>query len=170
MDCKIEDIEGTFNGEIVENLGNNEYVIKLNDREQNLKILNMDARGIEFVLDQKYHKVKYLESGTSKMNLVVDGVPMTLNLHANLDEIVYKNVGGGGPAGTELALKSQIPGKVISIALQEGASVKKGEAVCVLESMKMQVTVKAHKDGNIKSIKIKEGGTVAKNDVIAEIE
>ncbi len=170
MECKIEDIEGTFNGEIVENLGNNEYVIKLNDREQNLKILNMDARGIEFVLDQKYHKVKYLESGTSKMNLVVDGVPMTLNLHANLDEIVYKNVGGGGPAGTELALKSQIPGKVISIALQEGASVKKGEAVCVLESMKMQVTVKAHKDGNIKSIKIKEGGTVAKNDVIAEIE
>ena len=130
----------------------------------------MDARGIEFVLDQKYHKVKYLESGTSKMNLVVDGVPITLNLHANLDEIVYKNVGGGGPAGTELALKSQIPGKVISIALQEGASVKKGEAVCVLESMKMQVTVKAHKDGNIKSIKIKEGGTVAKNDVIAEIE
>ena len=170
MDCKIEDIEGTFNGEIVENLGNNEYVIKLNDREQNLKILNMDARGIEFVLDQKYHKVKYLESGTSKMNLIVDGVPMTLNLHANLDEIVYKNVGGGGPAGTELALKSQIPGKVISIALQEGASVKKGEAVCVLESMKMQVTVKAHKDGNIKSIKIKEGGTVAKNDGIAEIE
>ena len=170
MDCKIEDIEGTFNGEIVENLGNKEYVIKLNDREQNLKILNMDARGIEFVLDQKYHKVKYLESGTSKMNLVVDGVPMTLNLHANLDEIVYKNVGGGGPAGTELALKSQIPGKVISIALQEGASVKKGEAVCVLESMKMQVTIKAHKDGNIKSIKIKEGGTVAKNDVIAEIE
>ncbi len=170
MECKIEDIEGTFNGEIVENLGNNEYVIKLNDREQNLKILNMDARGIEFVLDQKYHKVKYLESGTSKMNLVVDGVPMTLNLHANLDEIVYKNVGGGGPAGTELALKSQIPGKVVSIALQEGASVKKGEAVCVLESMKMQVTVKAHKDGNIKSIKIKKGGTVAKNDVIAEIE
>ena len=170
MECKIEDIEGTFNGEIVENLGNKEYVIKLNDREQNLKILNMDARGIEFVLDQKYHKVKYLESGTSKMNLVVNGVPMTLNLHANLDEIVYKNVGGGGPAGTELALKSQIPGKVISIALQEGASVKKGEAVCVLESMKMQVTVKAHKDGNIKSIKIKEGGTVAKNDVIAEIE
>jgi len=150
------------------NVGDKAPNFELVDTE--LKILNMDARGIEFVLDQKYHKVKYLESGTSKMNLVVDGVPITLNLHANLDEIVYKNVGGGGPAGTELALKSQIPGKVISIALQEGASVKKGEAVCVLESMKMQVTVKAHKDGNIKSIKIKEGGTVAKNDVIAEIE
>jgi len=146
------------NGEIVENLGNNDYVIKLNDREQNLKILNMDSRGIEFILDQKYQKVKYLESGTSKMNLIVNGVPITLNLRANLDEIVYKNTGGGGPEGSEIAL------------VQEGASIKKGEAVCVLESMKMQVTVKAHKDGKIKSIKIKEGGTVAKNDVIAEVE
>ncbi len=130
----------------------------------------MDSKGIEFVLDQKYHKVKYLESGTAKMDLVVDGVPMTLNRYANLNEIVYKNSGGGGDTDSEVSLKSQIPGKVFSIAVEEGASVKKGDTVCTLESMKMQVAVKAHKDGTIKSIKIKKGGTVAKNDLIAEIE
>ena len=171
MEYQIQEIEGSFNGEIVENLGNNEYVIKLNDREQTLKIITMDSKGIEFVLDQKYHKVRYLESGTAKMNLIVDGVPMTLNRYANLNEIVYKNAGGGGgDADSEIALKSQIPGKVFSIAVEEGASVKKGDTVCTLESMKMQVAIKAHKDGTIKSIKIKEGGTVAKNDPIAEIE
>ena len=170
MEYNIKDVEGSFNGEIIENLGNNEYVIKLNDREQNLKILSMDSKGIEFVLDQKYHKVKYLESGTAKMNMVVDGIPMILNRYANLNEIVYKNSGGGGDEDSELALKSQIPGKVVSIATEEGASVKKGDTICTLESMKMQVGVKAHKDGAIKSIKIKEGGTVAKNDIIAEIE
>ena len=170
MEYEIKDIEGTFNGEIVENLGNNEYVIKLNDREQNLKILTMDSKGMEFVLDQKYHKVKYLESTTSKQNLVVDGIPITINLHTNLNEIVYKNSGGGGEEGSELALRSQIPGKVVSIEASEGNDIKKGETVCVLESMKMQVGVKSHKDGKVKSIKIKEGGTVAKNDVIAEIE
>jgi len=170
MEYKIQDIEGSFNGDIVENLGNNEYVIKLNDREQNLKILTMDSKGIEFVLDQKYHKVKYLESGTAKMDLVVDGIPMTLNRYANLNEIVYKNSGGGGDVDSEVSLKSQIPGKVFSIAVEEGASVKKGDTVCTLESMKMQVAVKSHKDGTIKSIKIKKGGTVAKNDLIAEIE
>ena len=37
-----------------------------------------------------------MESSTSKMNLVVNGVPITLNMHANLDEIVYKNTGEGG--------------------------------------------------------------------------
>ena len=170
MEYNIKDVEGAFNGEIVENLGNNEYVVKINDREQNLKIINMDAKGIEFVLDQKYHKAKYLESGTSKMSMIVDGIPMTLNKHANLNEIVYKNSGGGADEDSETALKSQIPGKVVSIAVAEGASVKKGDVVCTLESMKMQVGVKAHKDGTVKSIKIKEGGTVAKNDLIAEIE
>ena len=170
MEYNIKDVEGSFNGEIVENLGNNEYVIKLNDREQNLKILSMDSKGIEFVLDQKYHKAKYLETGTAKMNMVVDGIPMTLNRYGNLNEIVYKNSGGGGDEDSELALKSQIPGKVVSIAVEEGASVKKGDVVCTLESMKMQVGVKAHKDGTVKSIKIKEGGTVAKGDPIADIE
>ncbi len=170
MEYKIEGIEGTFNGEIIENLGNSEYVIKINDREQNLKILKMDTRGIEFVLDQKYHKIKYLESTTSKMNLVVDGIPMTLNLHANLDEIVYKHSGVAGAGDSQLALRSQIPGKVVSIAVEEGANIKKGDNVCVLESMKMQIGIKSHKDGTVKSIKVKQGGTVAKNDVIAEIE
>lgn len=170
MEYTIKDVEGTFNGEIVQNLGNNEYIIKLNDREQTLKIISMDSKGIEFVLDQKYHRAKYLESGTAKMNLIVDGIPMTLNRYANLNEIVYKNSGGAADEDSEIALKSQIPGKVVSIAVEEGASVKKGDVICTLESMKMQVGVKSHKDGTVKSIKIKQGGTVAKNDLVAEIE
>ena len=170
MEYKIKDIEESFNGEIVENLGNNEYVIKLNDREQNLKILSMNSRGIEFVLDQKFHTAKYLESTTAKMNLVVDGVPMEVNMHSGLDEIVYKNSGGGGGEDSELSLRSQIPGKVVSFSVEEGASVKKGDSIVVLESMKMQVAVKSHKDGTVKTIKVKEGGSVAKGDVIAEIE
>ena len=170
MDYKIQDIEKEFFGEISKNLGKNEYLIKINDDEHQIKILNMDAKGIEFLLDQKYYRAKYLENSTNEMNLVIDNTPITINLHSKFDKIVYKNSGGGGTANAQLALKSQIPGKVVSIAKQEGDSVKQGDVVCTLESMKMQVAVKAHKDGSIKSIKIKQGGTVAKGDLIAEIE
>ena len=104
------------------------------------------------------------------MNLVIDNVPITINQHTNFDEIVFKNSGGAGTANAQLGLKSQIPGKVVSIALQEGDSVNQGDVVCTLESMKMQVAVKSHKSGTIKSIKIKAGGTVAKGDLVAEIE
>ena len=170
MDYKIQDIEKSFDGRIVENLGNNDYTIKINDDEHQLKILNMDSTGIEFILDQKYHKAKYLEQSTNEMNIVIDNVPMTLNLHTHFDKVVYKNSGGSGSENAQLSLKSQIPGKVVSIAVTDGDSVAKGDVVCTLESMKMQVAVKAHKDGVVKSIKVKESGTVAKGDVIADIE
>ena len=170
MDYKITDVEKSFEGKITENLGNNDYVIKINDKEHQLKILSMDAKGIEFILDQQYHKAKYLETLTSQMNLVIDNVPVTLNMNTHFDEVVYKNSGGSGSGGAELSLKSQIPGKVVSIAVAEGDSVKKGDVVCTLESMKMQVAVKAHKDGAVKNLKIKEGATVAKGDVITDLE
>ena len=170
MDYKIKDIEKTFDGDITENLGNNEYVIKINGIEHRIKILKMDSRGIEFVLDQKYHRAKYLENSINEMTLVIDNLPLTLNMHTRLDEIVFKNSGSRGSSDTQLTLKSQIPGKVVSIAVKEGDSVKQGDVVCTLESMKMQVSVKAHKAGSIKFIKIKVGGTVAKNDIVAEIE
>ncbi len=170
MDYKIPDVENSFEGNIVENLGNNDYVIKINDKEHQLRILTMDPKGIEFILDQQYHKAKYLENSTNEMSIVIDNVPITLNMNTHFDEVVYKNSGGGGAGGAQLALKSQIPGKVVSIAVAEGDSVKKGDVVCTLESMKMQVAVKAHKDGAVKNLKIKEGGTVAKGDVITDLE
>ncbi len=47
---------------------------------------------------------------------------------------------------------------------------KKGDSLVVLESMKMQVAVKAHKDGIIKELRVKKGATVSRNDIIAIIE
>ena len=170
MDYKIQDLEKTFEGKIVENLGNNDYVIKIDDKEHALKITSMNSKGIEFILDNKYHKAKYLEQSTNEMNIVIDNVPITLNLHTHFDEIVYKNSGGGGSGDAQLGLKSQIPGKVVSISVAEGDSVKKGDVICTLESMKMQVAIKSHKDGVVKTIKVKETATVAKGDVVAEIE
>ena len=170
MEYKIEDIEDAFNAEIIQQLGNLEYLIKINDNEKNLKILTMSSRGIEFVLDQKYHKVKYLDNTTSQMKIVVNGVPITVNMHQNFNEIVFKNSGDSGTGDSQLNLHSQIPGKVIKISVSEGSEVKKDDVICVLESMKMQVSVKSHKDGVVKKIKVKEGSTVAKNDLVAEIE
>ena len=170
MDYKISDIEKNFDGKIIENNGNNDYVIKINDREHQLRILTMDSKGIEFILDQKYHKAKYLSTLTNEMNVVIDNVPITLNMNTHFDKIVYKNSGGVGAGGVQTALKSQIPGKVVSIAVNEGDSVKKGDVVCTLESMKMQVAVKAHKDGVVKNLKIKPTATVAKGDIIADLE
>ena len=168
MDYKIQD--KSFEGRIVTNLGGGEYVIKINDIEHKLKIISMDSKRVEFLLDQKYHKAKYLEQSTNEMNIVIDNVLLLINRNIHFDKIVYKNSGGSTSGNVQLALKSQIPGKVVSVSISEGDTVKKGDVVCTLESMKMQVAIKSHKDGVVKTIKVKESGTVAKGDVVAEIE
>ena len=47
---KIQEIEKSFDGKIIENLGDNDYIIKINDNEHKLKIISMNSRGIEFIL------------------------------------------------------------------------------------------------------------------------
>ncbi len=170
MEFKLEDIEETFNGEIINEISNNEYLIKIQDKEHHLQILNINSSGMEFVLDNHFHSVNYVENQTAEMKIVVDGVPLTINMHTKLDEIVYKNTGGADTVSAQINLRSQIPGKVVSVEVTIGDKVKKGDVVCVLESMKMQVSVKSHKDGEIKNLKIKEGNSVNKNDILAEIE
>jgi len=170
MEFKLEDIEETFNGEIVSKISNNEYLIKIQDKEHHIQILNINSRGMEFVLDNHYHSVNYIENQTAEMKIIVDGIPLTINMHTKLDEIVYKNTGGADVGSAQINLRSQIPGKVVSIEVTVGDKVKKGDVVCVLESMKMQVSVKSHKDGEVKNLKIKERNSVNKNDILAEIE
>jgi len=121
-------------------------------------------------LDNHYHNVNYLENQTGEMKIVLDGVSLTINKNSKLDEIVYKSSGGADVGSVQINLRSQIPGRVVSIEVKNGDKVKKGDVVCVLESMKMQVSVKSHKDGEVKNLKIKEGVSVNKNDILAEIE
>ena len=170
MEFKLEDIEETFNGEIVNKISNNEYLIKIQDKEYHIQILDINSRGMEFVLDNHYHSVNYLENQTGEMKIVLDGVSLTINKNSKLDEIVYKSSGGADVGSVQINLRSQIPGRVVSIEVKNGDKVKKGDVVCVLESMKMQVSVKSHKDGEVKNLKIKEGVSVNKNDILAEIE
>ncbi len=170
MKYKIEDIKGISEAGIIKNISNVEYLIKINNTKKSVVVLSISSNGIEFLLDQEYHNIKYIENSTAKMKIVVDGIPITLNMHNNLNNIVYKNSGDLSPASMQTNLISQIPGKVVSINTKEGDKIKKGDTVCILESMKMQVSVRSHKDGIIKNIKIQKGFSVAKNYVIAEIE
>ena len=164
---------GPVEAAISRRLGGGEYVASVGGREEPLRVLSAGPGGAEFILGQRYHSVRYLRAGTASVDMVVDGIPVQVGMHSHLDGIVYKNSGGagagaGGASGN--ALKSQIPGKVVEVSVEEGAQVKRGDQVAVLESMKMQVAVKSHKDGTVRSVRARRGASIAKNDVIAEIE
>ena len=143
--------------------------VTIDGHAHTIEILASTHSGMEFLLDNTYHVVRYGKEKSGSMELEIDGVAIVLTKQTGLDDIVYKN-SGGATALTESALLSQIPGKVVSVAITPGDTVAEGDTVCVLESMKMQVSVKAHTDGSVKSVRAKVGANIAKGDMIAEIE
>jgi biotin carboxyl carrier protein len=63
-------------------------------------------------------------------------------------------------------MTSPMPGKVIKVCAELGSEVKKGDALFVVEAMKMQNTYMAARDGEIAEILVKEGDAVAKDQAL----
>ncbi len=76
--------------------------------------------------------------------------------------------GGGGAGGAELI--SPLQGTVLKVATEKGAEVEEGALVCVIEAMKMENEITAHRAGKVKDLRVSEGGAVASGDVLAVIE
>ncbi len=75
--------------------------------------------------------------------------------------------GGGGGGGDTLA--SPIQGTVLKVAVEAGADVDEGALVCVIEAMKMENEITAHKAGKISELPIAVGASVATGDTLAVI-
>ncbi|ERJ29220.1 Pyruvate carboxyl transferase subunit B [Campylobacter concisus UNSWCS] len=73
-------------------------------------------------------------------------------------------------SATENDIVASLPGAVHKILVSVGDHVKKGQAIVVLEAMKMEIEVKAPKDGVIGSIEVSKGQSVANNQVVAKFK
>ncbi len=65
---------------------------------------------------------------------------------------------------------SPMPGLVVSIDVAVGQSVQEGEAVCIVEAMKMQNIIRAEADGTVKAINVGAGDSVAADEIMLEFE
>jgi acetyl-CoA/propionyl-CoA carboxylase, biotin carboxylase, biotin carboxyl carrier protein len=77
---------------------------------------------------------------------------------------------GGGGAASSTALPSPLQGTVFKVAVEQGAEVSEGDLICVIEAMKMENEISAHRSGKVTSLNVTEGAAVSSGDVIAVIE
>jgi acetyl-CoA/propionyl-CoA carboxylase, biotin carboxylase, biotin carboxyl carrier protein len=80
-----------------------------------------------------------------------------------------ERAGGSGGGGGGDALPSPLQGTVLKVAVESGAAVEEGALVCVIEAMKMENEITAHKSGTISDLPIAVGSAVASGDTIAVI-
>jgi biotin carboxyl carrier protein len=61
-----------------------------------------------------------------------------------------------------------MPGMVLNVLVNEGQTVKKGDALLVLEAMKMENILKSPAEGTIKKITAVKGTAVEKNQILIQ--
>ncbi len=75
-----------------------------------------------------------------------------------------------GAAASGDAVTAPMQGTVVKVAVEEGQTVAVGELVVVLEAMKMENPVTAHKDGVITGLAVEAGAAITQGTVLAEIK
>ena len=71
---------------------------------------------------------------------------------------------------TSRLLLSPMPGLLASVAVTQGQEVKAGEALAIVEAMKMENVLRAERDGRVARIRANPGDSLAVDQVILEFE
>ncbi|MCD9198961.1 acetyl/propionyl/methylcrotonyl-CoA carboxylase subunit alpha [Aeromicrobium wangtongii] len=77
---------------------------------------------------------------------------------------------GGGAAASGDSLVAPMQGTVVKVAVEEGQEVAAGDQVIVVEAMKMEQPINAHKAGVITGLVVTVGGPIGSGEIVAEIK
>jgi propionyl-CoA carboxylase alpha chain len=179
-------IGGQMNGKAVKFSA--ERVVKLGDAWIKGGIRQDNGTGAIIAIGKDHEVVTDWTPGAPLWRGLIDGEPVTMQMRRivngyrlshhgiTLDAQVFS------PREAELArlmpakkavdtskkLLCPMPGLVVSIAVSEGQEVKAGEALAIVEAMKMENILRAERDGTVKAIKAKTGDSLAVDAVIME--
>ncbi|WP_189959817.1 biotin/lipoyl-containing protein, partial [Streptomyces alanosinicus] len=78
--------------------------------------------------------------------------------------------GSSGPAVSGDTLASPMQGTIVKVAVEEGQEVKEGDLVVVLEAMKMEQPITAHKAGTVVGLTSEAGASVTAGSAICDIK
>lgn len=78
----------------------------------------------------------------------------------------YRDASSAEATGTEEAIQAPMPGTILSIKVNEGQKVKKGEVLFVLEAMKMENEIMAPRDAVVSKLMVSNGTPVKTGDTL----
>jgi len=95
--------------------------------------------------------------------VIVDGKPYVVDIRMGQDS------GKTNAAATEggVAVRAKTPGEVVRIPAQEGVRVNAGDAIIVIEAMKMEMKIVAPENGTVSKVLVKDGDQVAEGQAVA---
>lgn len=152
---------------------NGQYTFDLQpDEARNLDIIPKGDSAFHLLCDGKAYQIELLQADYANRTYIlrIDGARYTVDISDYYERLVQQlglGVGGSQKLNT---VKAPMPGMVISILVEPGQSVQKGDPLLVLEAMKMENVIKAGGDGVVKDVNARTGHPVDKGQVLLAFE
>ncbi|TDO44119.1 acetyl-CoA/propionyl-CoA carboxylase biotin carboxyl carrier protein [Kribbella sp. VKM Ac-2527] len=131
--------------------------------------------GIAETAESAERETVTVEVGGKRLEVVLPaglGASAVAGAGAGAKKKPARRAGGSGKAAAASgdSLSSPMQGTIVKLAVEEGATVAEGDLVVVLEAMKMEQPLNAHKAGTVTGLTAEVGATVAAGAVICEIK
>jgi pyruvate carboxylase subunit B len=108
--------------------------------------------------------------GNGSYTVVVDGEKFSVQVAEGDVDIQVSAKAGNAPVDDVNAVKALVPGNVWKLSVEVGQTVKEGDTIMILESMKMEIDVNTPKAGVVKAINVKPGDRVNEGQAVAVVE
>ena len=136
----------------------------------------------KFVIEGESFEVSVKEENKNRAEVVVNGKSYVVeverggtpaNKQRNTRQSAAAQTAGGESAkkntGGSRSIKSPLPGNIFKVPVHVGQSVKRGEALVIIESMKMENDILADRDGTVNAIYVQPGQSVLQGDALVEL-
>lgn len=118
------------------------------------------------------HFVAQAGAGPAHVRVVAHGDTVYVQLNGRacaIERVDPTRSGGAGGAAGQGSAAAPMPGVVVSWLAQPGAQVAAGEALLVIESMKLQMTIEAPQSGTLEDLPFQPGQTFQRGAVLARV-
>lgn len=167
---KLKAIVGGREEELLLKLEDGRVLAEIGERVYHLDVRETEPQSFLFFLNTNVHECRVSARAGSK-----DTFDVSVHGHSYEVTIVDpKRLRSGQNSDRHhhgvAEIVAQMPGKVVRVQIEAGATVERGAGVLVVEAMKMQNEMKSPREGVVVSINVKPGDTVNAGDVLAVIE
>lgn len=111
-----------------------------------------------------------VDAGRGIVTLAINGIRGTFDVKDRFDLLLDKLGMDRNAEASVKNLKAPMPGLILDVMVAAGGLVKKGDALLMLEAMKMENILRSPIDGVVKEIAIQKGTAVEKNEVLLTFE
>lgn len=131
-----------------------------------------EAASIHVLKDHQSYKTRILRADFHKKSyrISVNGKPYEVQISDPLDQLISEMGFELGSARNISQIEAPMPGLILDIQVSEGDTVKEGDALLVLEAMKMENVILSPREGVVKKVAVTKGMAVDKKHLLVEFE